>query len=213
MPPQVPNNRQRNPRHRVVEVMTRAQEDALYQLRRDGVPEAYALAVMQRISSLCLHTLRELDGVYREFEELLAADRSGAHQEWFETKAGGMLLTLEALITALVAEAINKAKEEYRAETSTSQEVIVPTPSRPSLWEEAQQNLGLLLRNPFVLWLVSTAASFCLGFLLSGSTTWGLIAMGFTAFVVFIFEKAGLLFISIAGGVCLLLWLLEECDE
>jgi hypothetical protein len=65
-----------------------------------------------------------------------------------------------------------------------------------------------LLRNRFVLWLVSTAAAFCFGFLLSGSPTWGLIAMGFTALVVFIFEKAGLLFISTAAGVFLLLWVL-----
>jgi hypothetical protein len=210
MPPQLPNNQQQNPRHRVVAVMTAAQEDALHQLRRDGVPEAQALAVMQRISSLCLQTLRELDHVYREFEELLAhnPDRTAAHQEWLDMRAGGLLLTLEAFIAALVAEAINAAKETYRDDISRRQEVIIPAPPQPSLWEEAQQNLGRLLRNPFVLWAVSTATSFCVGLLLSGSTTWGLIAMGFTAFVVFIFEKAGLIFISIAGGVCLLLWLL-----
>ena len=57
MPPQLPNNQQRNPRHRVVAVMTAAQEDAMAQLRRAGIPETHALLVIQRISSLCLQTL------------------------------------------------------------------------------------------------------------------------------------------------------------
>jgi hypothetical protein len=84
---------------------------------------------------LCLQTLRELDLLYREFEALLAHDpaRTEAHQEWLDTKAGGLLLTLEACIAALVAEAINKAKEEYRAALSEPREVIAipPKPSRP----------------------------------------------------------------------------------
>src|ERR687895_301853 len=126
MSPNLHNRQQGSPRHRVIEVMTRAQEDAMAQLRWDGIPEMQALLVMQRISSVCLQTLRELDRVYREFEELLAQDpdRSQAHQEWLDTKAGGMLLTLEAMITALVAEAINKAKEDYRAAISQPREVI-----------------------------------------------------------------------------------------
>ena len=131
--------------------------------------------MIKRFSVFAIQVLRELDSLYREFEELLAAhpDRSEAHQEWFETKVGGMLLTIEAFIAALVTEAINKAKEDYRTEISRSREVIIPATPQPSLWEEAQQNLGQLLRNPFVLWAISTAASFCLGVLLSGSTTWG----------------------------------------
>jgi hypothetical protein len=119
-----------------------------------------------------------------------------------------MLLTIEALIADLVTEAINKAKNDYRSELSKRHEVIAMPPTGPSLWEEARENLEQLLCNRFVLWLLSSAASFCLGGLLSGSTTWGLIAMGFTAFVVFLFAKAGLIFISIAGGICVLLWVL-----
>jgi hypothetical protein len=210
MPSEPLNNQHTLPRSRVVEVIERSTADALRQLRAAGIPETEALAVIRRFTVFSVQVLRELDHLYREFEDLLAEDpgRSQAHQEWFDTKVGGMLLTIEDFIAALVAAAINKAKEDYRDDISRRQEVIIPTPTRPSLWEEAQQNLGQLLRNPFLLWLVSTAASFCLGFLLSGSTTWGLIAMGFTAFVVFIFEKAGVIFISITGGVCLLLWLL-----
>jgi hypothetical protein len=189
MPPQLSNNQQKNPRHRVVAVMTHAQEDALHQLRRDGVSEAYALAVMQRISSLCLQTLRELDDLYREFEELLANDpsRSGAHQEWFETKAGGMLLTIEASIAAVVAEAINRAKEDYRAEISTSREVItVPhQPTRPKRLE------GFLTTTSNLVWIAGMITGFVLvwqssgsflvggiGFLLwrtVGRFTWGLV--------------------------------------
>jgi hypothetical protein len=167
MPPQLPNNQQQNPRHRVVAVMTAAQEDALHQLRRDGVPELYALAVMQRISSLCLHTLRELDRVYREFEELLAADpdRSQTHQEWLDTKAGGVLLTLEASIAALVAEAINKAKEDYRNQLSQPQEGITlpPMPSRPG-WLAA---FFTTIRD--LVWIAGMVSGFVLAWQFSGS--------------------------------------------
>jgi hypothetical protein len=166
MPPQLPNNQQRNPRHRVVAVMTRAQEDALHQLRRDGVSEGYALAVMQRISSLCLHTLRELDRVYREFEALLAhdPDRSQAHQEWLDTKAGGMLLTLEVMIAALVAEAINKAKEEYLAALSEPREVIgiPPKPSRPG-WLAAS-----FTTTRDLAWIAGMVSGFVLAWQCSG---------------------------------------------
>jgi hypothetical protein len=165
MQPDLPNQK-RNPRHRVVAVMTRAQEDAMAQLRRDGVPEAYALAVMQRISTLCLQTLRELDDLYREFEELLAADRSEAHQEWFETKAGGMLLTLEAFIAALVTEASNKAKADYRDALSQPREVISvrPTPPRPG-WQHVLQTTGTLL-----LWVAGMLSGLVLAWQTSGSS-------------------------------------------
>jgi hypothetical protein len=165
MPPQLPNNQQQNPRHRVVAVMTAAQENALHQLRRDGVPELYALAVMQRISTLCLQTLRDLDDLYREFEELLAADRSEAHQEWFETKAGGMLLTLEAFIAAMVTEASNKAKADYHDALSQPREVISvrPAPSRPG-WQHVLLTTGSLL-----LWIAGMLSGFALAWQTSGS--------------------------------------------
>jgi hypothetical protein len=212
MPSDSPHHHAALPRGRVVEVIEQSMADALRQLRQAGIPETEALAVIRRFTVFSVQVLQELDSLYREYEQLLTQnpDRSQAHQEWLDTKVGGMLLTIEDFIAALVAAAINKAKEDYRTETSRPREVIttVPAPKQPSLRDEAQQNLGLLLGNRFVLWLVSTTAAFCFGFLLSESTTWGFIAMGFTAFVVFLFEKAGLLVISTAAGVFLLLWLL-----
>jgi hypothetical protein len=170
MPPQVPNNQQQPPRHRVITVMTRAQEDALHQLRREGVPEAYALAVMQRISALCLQTLRELDGIYQAFEELLAndPDRSAAHQEWLDTKAGGLLLTLEALIAAVVAEAINKAKADYHDLLSPPREVITvpPPPSRPA-WVSVLLSLIRL-----IVWVAGMVAAGVFAYQGTGMLFW-----------------------------------------
>jgi hypothetical protein len=168
MPAQLPNNQQQNPRHRVVAIMARAQEDALQQLRRDGVSEGYALAVMQRISSLCLQTLRELDGVYREFEALLAEDpdRSQAHQEHLETKAGGVLLTLESFIAAVVAEAINKAKADYHNHVSQPWE-IVTTPARPAQAVRGEFPVWMLL-----VWMAGIAASTLVSWQGSASIIW-----------------------------------------
>jgi hypothetical protein len=58
-----------------------------------------------------------------------------------------------------------------------------------------------------VLWSVGLHVWFLVWLLVSGSNTWAVIAVGITAFVVWLFEKPGLLFISIAGGVCLLVLL------
>jgi hypothetical protein len=168
MPPDLPDNRQKNPRHRAVAVITRAQEDTLRQLRRDGVPEAYALAVMQRISAFAIHTLRELDLLYREFEELLAhdPDRTQAHQEWLDTKAGGLLLTLEAGISALVAEAINKAKADYRDHLSQPREVVTP-PARPAPAAREAYPVWMLL-----VWMTGIAAATLLAWQGSASILW-----------------------------------------
>jgi hypothetical protein len=170
MPPDLPDNRQKNPRHRAVAVITRAQEDTLRQLRRDGVPEAYALAVMQRISAFAIHTLRELDLLYREFEELLAhdPDRTQAHQEWLDTKAGGLLLTLEAGISALVAEAINKAKADYRDHLSQPQPVmsVPPRPSRPG-WVSF-----LLSTTNLLVWVAGMVAAGVFAYQGSGMLFW-----------------------------------------
>jgi hypothetical protein len=180
MPPDLPDRQQRTSRYRAVAVIERAQQDALRQLRAAGVPETQALLVIQRYAAFALHVLRELDDLYREFEQLLAADpdRSQAHQEWFETRAGGLLLTVDAFIAALVAEASNKAKEDYRTNISQPREVITPAPAQParSGWQEilwpvvwlagmlatalvSYQGTGSLLFAgigfliPFVLWL------------------------------------------------------------
>jgi hypothetical protein len=211
MMPDVPKIQHALPRSRVVEVIERGQEDILRRLRDAGLPETEALLVIKRFNEFAVQVLRELDLLYKDFEQLLTADpdRSQANQEWLETKAGGLLLTLESFIAALVAEASNKAKENYRTELSKPREVItnVPAPPRPSLWEEAREHLGPLLRNPVVLWSVGLFAWFLVWLLVSESTTWALIAVGITAVVVWLFEKPGLVFIGIAGGVCVLLLL------
>ena len=167
MPSTLPDNQQGLPRHRVVEVMTRAQDDALRQLRAAGIPETEALAVIQRISVFSVQILRELDHLYREYEALLAQnpDRSQAHQKWFDTKLGGMLLTIEAFIAALVAEAINRAKEDYRAEISTSREgITVPhQPARSSWLEE------FLTTTSDLVWIAGLITGFVLAWQSSGS--------------------------------------------
>jgi hypothetical protein len=207
MPPEPPETKPEDLRSRIVAVIDRTQEEAFRELLKAGVPETQALIVMRRINAFCLHTLRELDRVYREFEELLAQDsnRSQAHQEWLDTKAGGLLLTIESFIAALVAETMNQAKEDYRSERSHPREVIttVPVSARSPAWQQALQDLGKTL-PPFLLWPAGLGAWFLLWWLVSTSLTWAVIAIGITAFVVFLFEKPGLVFILIAGGVCLL---------
>jgi hypothetical protein len=170
MPSQLPNNRQQNPRHRVVEVMTRAQEDALRQLRVAGIPETEALAVIQRFSVFSVQVLRELDLLRREYEQLRASDpdRSRAHQEWFDTKVGGMLLTMEAFIAALVAEALNKAKEEYRQQVSQPREVVsVPAQRARAAPQEYPVPVWWLL-----LWMSGIAASTLFSWHASASIIW-----------------------------------------
>jgi hypothetical protein len=164
--PQLRDNQQQNPRHRVVAVMTAAQEDALRQLRRDGVSEAFALAVIEQISSLCLQTLRDLDRVYREFEELLAVDRSEAHQGWFETKAGGMLLILESALASLIAEAIEKAKADYRTHVSPPKEAVT-LPARPPQAAREAYPVWMLL-----VWMTGIAAATLIAWQSSASILW-----------------------------------------
>ena len=155
--------------------------------------------------------LRELDLLRGEFEELLAnnPERSADHQEWFETKVGEMLLTIEAFIAALVAEAINKAKDDYRSELSRPREVITMPPAGPSLWEEARENSKRLILNPVVLWSVGLPLWFLMWLLMTRSIIWAVIAIGITAVAVLLFKKAGVLFSITVGGVYLLLLLLS----
>jgi hypothetical protein len=135
MPADSPEKQPAVPRSRVVEVIERTQEDAMRKLQQAGIPEQHALMTMQRISSFCLQTLRELDLLYRQFEELVEQqpDRSPSHQRFLTEKAYALLLQVESGIAALVAEAINKAKEDYRQQLSHPREVlpVVPKPSRP----------------------------------------------------------------------------------
>jgi hypothetical protein len=195
------------PRNHVVETIERGQEDIWRQLRDAGIPETEALAVIKRFSTFSVQVLQELDDLYRVYDDLLASDpdRKAAHQEWLETKAGGLLLTIEAFITELIAEALKKAKEDYRTEISRSRDVIIPTPPRPLVWEQALHVLGRQFRDPLVRWSVGLSAWFLVWYFAIGSPLAGLIAISITAVVVYFFEKPGLLFILIAGGMFLLL--------
>jgi hypothetical protein len=202
MPPELPDNQQRNPRHPVVEVITRAQEDALRQLREAGIPETQALLVMQRIAPFSLHTLRELDVIYVAFEELVGkAGRSAAHQAWLNDKAAALLTAVEAGNAGLVADAIRQARDDYQKHLSQPKDVItVPAPPR----REAQHP-----RNPWLLWLVGLGAWFLFWPLVSVSLSWTVIAFGITAIVALVlFEQAGLVFLGVLGGLVVLLWLL-----
>jgi hypothetical protein len=67
--------------------------------------------------------------------------------------------------------------------------------------------LGRQFRDPLVRWSVGLSAWFLIWYFAIGSPLAGLIAMSITAVVVYFFEKPGLLFILIAGGMFLLLLL------
>ena len=167
MLPDSPQNRSALPRSRVVEVIARSTDDALRQLRQAGVPETEALAIIQRFNKFSIQVLREMDSLYRQFEELLAhaPERSAEHQEWLETKLGGMQLTIEAFIAALVAETINKVKEDYRNQLSQPREVItVPhQPSRPGWLAENFTAISELV------WIAGMVAGFVMAWQFTGS--------------------------------------------
>jgi hypothetical protein len=210
MPPELPDNQQRTLRHRVVEVITRSQEEALAQLRQAGVPEQQALVVMGRISSFCLQTLRELDLFYREFEELVEQDgRSEAHQTWFNDKAAALLTAVEAGIAGLVADCVRKARDDYQQLLSPPKEAIttVPAAKRPPPWQEALQELGQSL-TPWLLLLVGLGAWFLVWWQVSGLVTIGVIAVGITVFMGLFFAGVGLWLSAVIGALCLLLVLL-----
>jgi hypothetical protein len=174
-------------------------------LRDKGIPETEALKVIRRFNAVSIQLLRELDELYRQYRELLAEapERAADHQEWLETKAGGLRLTMEAFIADLVTAAINKAKIDYRDELT--KEVIIPTPRQLSVWEQGLEAIGRQLRDPLVYWSVWYTAWFLVWFFAIGSWIAGLVAMSISAVVVYFFAKAGVLFLLIAGGLFLLL--------
>jgi hypothetical protein len=206
--PDAPKTQPALPRSRVVEIIDRAQEDALRQLRQDGVPEAEALAVIRRFSAFAIQVLRELDLLYRELAEVLAQDpdRSAEFQAWLDTKAGGLLLALESFIAAVVTEASNKAKENYRSGLSPPREVITPAPAAPRHppWQASLWALGQAL-TPWLLLLAGFGVWFLVWWLVSGSLIIAVIAIGVTLFMGLFFELVGLCLSAVMGGLCLIL--------
>jgi hypothetical protein len=165
MPADSPKNQHVFPRGRVVEVIEHAAEDAMRQLRHAGIPETQALLVMQRIHTFCLQSLRELDQVYREFEELVAQDpnRSEAHQAWFADRTTTMLMHVEVAIASLVTQAIDKLKDEYKRESLPQRDVITTVPIKPppSAWQQALNDLRRI--NPWILLFLGLSLWFFLG--------------------------------------------------
>jgi hypothetical protein len=170
MPVDRPKKQEVVPKSRVVKVIERSQEDALAQLRQAGVPETHALLVMQRISSFCLQTLRELDLIYRQFEEIVAEEgRSEAHADWLHNKAAALLLQVESALAALVAEAIGKATEDLKNQPRPPEPVTeVPRiqPAPPARLPGLPAVLWLLM------WLAGMGASLLFSYQSSGSIVW-----------------------------------------
>jgi hypothetical protein len=164
MPPTIAKNN-------VVEVIERHQQDAFRKLRHAGVPEAQALLVMQRISSFCLQTLRELDLLYRQFEELVAEDgRSEPHQLWLLDKAGALLLQSEAGIAAIVAEAIRQATQDLKNQPPPPQQVIEPpVRARPA---PPEWLLSLLATLRLLVWVAGLYPAVHLAWFFTLSDIW-----------------------------------------
>jgi hypothetical protein len=167
----MPTNRPAIPKNNVIEVIERHQQDAFRQLQQAGVPEVQALLVAQRISSFCLQILRQLDLLYREFEELVAVDgRSEPHQLWLLDKAGALLLQSEAGIAAIVAEAIRQATQDLKNQPPPPQQVIEPVmrpQQAPSGWPHF-----LLATLRHLVWVGGMAASLIFSYQASGSLLW-----------------------------------------
>jgi hypothetical protein len=197
----------------VVEVIERHQQDAFRQLRHAGIPEAQALLVMQRISSFSLQTLRELDLLYRQFEELVAEDggRSEPHQLWLLDKAGALLLQCEAGIAALVAEAIRQATEEMKNQPPPPRQVIDPAraPAAPPAPPDWLRFLLATLRH--LVWVGGMAASLLFSYQSSGSIIWAGIGLLIPFLLWYRLERfwLALIFpgIALAGEAWMLYWL------
>jgi len=154
MPPELPNNQRSILRRRTVAVIDRAQEEAMRELLKAGVPETHALSVMRRINAFCLETLKELDAIFRQFDEFVAADgRSEANQQWLNDKATALLLQLESAVASLVAETTHKILHEPVTQPERPREVItVPAKPTQSPWEKVLRHV---LRH--LVWVVGVA--------------------------------------------------------
>jgi hypothetical protein len=147
MPRDLPNNQHPLSRRRAVAVIERAEQDALRQLREAGVPAARALAAMERITVFGLQTLRALDALYQQFDDIVAeAGRDEAHQQWFNNKATALLLQVESAFATLVAETIHSTVHEPDPTPESPWEVIsVPAKPTPSPWQRFLRQAPLQL--------------------------------------------------------------------
>jgi hypothetical protein len=194
MPLDRPNKHEVMPKRRMVDLIERTQEEALAQLRQSGLPEAQVLRVMQRITSLSLQTLRELDLTYRQFEEIVAEDgRSEANQTWLNNKATALLLQVESAIATLVAETIAQTIHDHKTQPPPPEPVIEVPRAQP---EQPVRQHGLLAAIKFLLWLCAFPASLLLGYQLTGSEWWQLLfPLGhLVVWILFRFSWWGLIF-------------------
>jgi hypothetical protein len=177
MPTDHPNKQDVMPKRRVVDLIERTQEDAMCKLRQSGIPEVHVLLVMQRITSLCLQTLQELDLTYRQFEEIVAeGGRSEANQTWLNNKAAAMLLQVESAIATLVAEAIATTLHDHKTQPPPPEPVIEVQRARPAppVWWPV---FLALLRH--LVWVAGMAASLVFSYQGSGSIVWAGIVLLF----------------------------------
>jgi hypothetical protein len=198
MPSDRSNKHEVMPKRRVVDLIERTQEDAMRKLRQSGVPDVQVLRVMQRITSLCLQTLRELDLTYQQFEEIVAEDgRSEANQTWLNNKATAMLLQVESAIATLVAETIAQAIHDHKTQPPPAEPVIEVQRAQPA--PPVRQH-GLLAAIKLLLWLClwlcAFPASLLLGYQLTGSEWWQLLfPLGLlVVWILFRFSWWGLIF-------------------
>jgi hypothetical protein len=170
MPSDRPNKQEVVSKRRMVEVIERTQEDAMRKLRQSGVPEVQVLRVMQRITSLSLQTLRELDLTYQQFEEIVAEDgRSEANQTWLNNKAVALLLQVESAIATLVAEAIAQAIRDHKTQPPPTEPVIEVPRMQPA---PPARLPGLPAVIRLLVWVAGMAASLVFSYQGSGSIVW-----------------------------------------
>jgi hypothetical protein len=209
MPSDRPNKQDVMPKRRVVDLIECSQEDAMRKLRQSGVPEAQVLRVMQRITSLCLQTLRELDLTYQQFKEIVSEDgRSEANQTWLNNKAVAMLLQVESAIATLVAEAIAQTIRDHKTQPPPPEPVIEVQRAQPAPPARSPVLLALFRH---LVWVAGMAASLVFSYQGSGSIVWAGIGL-LIPFLLWVRLRSAwwaLIFplIALAGEAWVLYWL------
>jgi hypothetical protein len=208
MPPDLQDPQLADMRRHAADVITRTQEDAMQQLFQAGLPETDALTAMSRINTFCLQALRELDTLFRQFDELVTtAERTPEHQAWFNDKAAAILLQAQTACATLVAETIQKAIQTYRNPPAPRQEVIPTVSAAPRQASRGRSlpipNFGKLLL--LFLLVHSLGGWFLLWWHVSTTHIWAVIATGMTVVLLAVFPWAGVVVGIIVGMVCAIL--------